>query len=93
MVKVAIIGGTGEFGRLFARLFKEAGHQVTITGRSVSKGEKAARELGVEYTSDNVGAAGSADVVVISVYIENTVEVIEEVAPHVRPGCLLMESR
>ncbi len=64
---------------------------MTITGRSVSKGEGVASELGVEYTRDNRTAAREADVVIISVYIENTVEVIEEVAPHVRPGCLLMD--
>lgn len=91
MTRIAIIGGTGEFGKLFARLFKENGHDVTITGRNVPKGEKAARELDVNYTSDNVKAARENDVVIISVYIENTAPVIEEVAPHVRDGCLLMD--
>lgn len=91
MVKISIIGGTGAFGRLFARLFKEEGHEVVITGRDVAKGEKVAKEVGVAYTSDNAAAASAADVVVISVFIENTVEVIREVAPHVRPGSLLMD--
>jgi prephenate dehydrogenase len=91
MVKIAIIGGTGRFGRLFARLFMEEGHQVTITGRTVSRGKRVAKEIGVEYSQDNRAAAREADVVIISVYIENTTEAIEEVAPHVRPGCLLMD--
>ncbi len=90
-MRVAIIGGSGEFGRLFARLFKEDGHEVTITGRDVPKGEKVAEQLGVKFTNDNVAATKESDVVVISVYIENTVDVIKQVAPHVRPGCLLMD--
>ncbi len=90
-MKIAIIGGSGEFGRIFARLFKEEGHDVAITGRDAARGEKVARELGVEFTTDNVKAAEESDVVIISVYIENTVEVIKQVAPHVRTGCLLMD--
>jgi prephenate dehydrogenase len=90
-MKIAVIGGSGSFGRLFARLFKEEGHEVVITGRNATKGERVAKELGVEFTKDNVRAAREGDVVIISVYIENTLDVIEEVAPHVRPGCLLMD--
>ncbi len=90
-MKIAIIGGSGEFGRIFARLFKKEGHDVIITGRDAAKGEKVAKELGVRFTNDNVKAAEESDVVIISVYIENTVEVIRQVAPHVRSGCLLMD--
>ncbi len=91
MVKIAIIGGTGNFGRIFARLFKEEGHEVVITGRDVLKGERVAGEEGVRFSNDNIKAAKESDVVIISVYIENTIDVIKQVAPHVRPGCLLMD--
>jgi prephenate dehydrogenase len=89
--KIAIIGGTGEFGRLFARFFVEDGHEVVITGRNVEKGERIAGSIGVKFTDDNVSAAKNSDIVIICVPIENTVEVIEEVAPKVRPGSLLMD--
>ncbi len=91
MVKIAIIGGSGEFGRLFARIFAEEGHEVVITGRDKAKGERVAREVGVRFTQDNVEAAKWGDVVIVSVYIDNTVEVIKQVAPHVREGALLMD--
>ncbi len=90
-MKIAVIGGSGEFGRLFAAQFKEEGHEVTITGRDVRKGKNVAKELDVAFSNDNVTAAKESDVVMISVYIENTLDVIEEVAPHVRSGCLLMD--
>jgi prephenate dehydrogenase len=91
MVRIAIIGGSGQFGRVFARLFKEDGHEVVITGRDPAKGGRVAEELGVEFSDDNANAAQNADIVIISVYIDNTLDVIKEVAPHVRPGCLLMD--
>jgi prephenate dehydrogenase len=91
MVRIAIIGGSGQVGRVFARLFKKDGHGVVITGRDASKGKRVAEELGVEFTNDNASAAQKADVVIISVYIDSTLEVIKEVAPNVRPGSLLMD--
>lgn len=90
-MRVAVIGGSGSFGRIFARLFREEGHEVVITGRNRAKGERVARELGVVFTTDNVGAARESDIVIISVYIENTLDVIREVAPHVKDGALLMD--
>lgn len=90
-MKVAVIGGSGSFGRIFARFFKEDGHDVIITGRNKIKGERVARELGVVFSTDNVGVASDSDIVVVSVYIENTVEVIKEVAPHVKDGALLTD--
>lgn len=90
-MRIAIIGGSGEFGRIFARLFKDEGHDVVITGRDAAKGERVAKELSVGFTNDDAKAAEEGDIVIISVYIENTVEVIRQVAPHVRSGCLLMD--
>ncbi len=89
--KICIIGGTGEFGRLFARFFKTDGLEVLVTGRNRDKGEKVSRDLGVGFTNDNISAAKASDIVVICVPIENTVEVIKEVAPNVRSGSLLMD--
>jgi|Deesub1362A_J573_1020465.scaffolds.fasta_scaffold00023_86 prephenate dehydrogenase len=90
-MKISIIGGSGDFGRIFAKIFREEGYEVIITGRNVEKGAKVAREIGVKFTNNNKKAAEAADIVIVSVYIDNTVEVIKEVAPYVRPGCLLMD--
>jgi chorismate mutase/prephenate dehydrogenase len=74
---VAIIGGEGKIGRVMARLFADLGHRLLIVDRHTSL--RAAE------------AAGAADVVVISVPIERTEEVIREVGSHVRPDALLMD--
>ncbi|VVB54313.1 Ketol-acid reductoisomerase [uncultured archaeon] len=89
--KVAIIGGYGGMGRLFAQLLKEEGWEVTITGPTKEKGKATAKELGVEYTHDNVKAAKEAEAVIITVPIATTYDGIKEVAPHIKHGGLIMD--
>ena len=76
-VTVAIIGGRGGMGRAMARLFGDLGHAVMVA------------DVDTELTA--VEAAQLADVVVVSVPIELTEQVIREVGPHVREDALLMD--
>lgn len=87
--KILILGGTGETGSWFARYFKEKGFDVAVWGPS---GKVAVAErLGVRYANDRAAEVESSDIVLVSVLIEKTVEVIREVAPHMHPGSLLMD--
>jgi len=90
-LKIAIIGGYGGMGKLFAKIFKQEGHKVCITGPTEEKGKHVAKELGVGYKRDNVDAVKNADIVIITVPIEVTLDVIKEVAPHVPKNSLLMD--
>jgi chorismate mutase/prephenate dehydrogenase len=74
---VAIIGGHGRMGRLFATMFADLGHRVLIvdTDTALSASE----------------AAAVSDVVVISVPIDRTEAVIREVGPKLRPESLLTD--
>jgi len=74
---VAIIGGHGGMGSLFARMFRDLGQAVMIA------------DLDTDLTPAE--AAQDADVVVISVPIDVTEQVIRELGPHVRPDALLMD--
>jgi 8-hydroxy-5-deazaflavin:NADPH oxidoreductase len=47
-MKVAIVGGTGAFGRALARKLRELGHHVAIGSRDAQRGRERAIELGVE---------------------------------------------
>lgn len=74
---VAIVGGHGKIGRLLARVFGDLGHRVLVADLDTAlRAEDAARE---------------ADVVVVSVPIDNTVGVIQAIGPCVRPDALLMD--
>jgi len=74
---VAIVGGNGSMGRCLAEMFGDLGHAVMIA------------DLDTRLTPAE--AASTADVVVISVPIDATTEVIRELGPLVRPDALLMD--
>jgi prephenate dehydrogenase len=89
MASILILGGTGETGSWFARYFKEKGFDVAVWGPS-GKVEVAER-LGVRYAQDMMQEVEKSDIVLVSVTIEKTVEIIREVAPHMHPGSLIMD--
>ena len=74
---IAIIGGSGQLGTVFRRLFSDLGHRVLIAD--------------LETALRPAEAAATADVVVISVPIDVTADVIAAVGPHVRDDALLMD--
>jgi len=76
-MKVGIIGGTGGMGSLFARVFRDAGHDVIISGRRT------------EITNEDI--AKTADIVVISVPIRDTISVIETLLPFLSQNQLITD--
>lgn len=65
---IAILGGTGDLGSGLAKRWLAAGYVVVIGSRSAEKAQTFAKELGANARGDdNVGAARSADVVVLAV--------------------------
>ncbi len=91
MTSVAIIGGYGGMGKLFARILKRSGLWVVIAGPRPEKGNAVARELKVLFEEDNKKAASAADIVIITVPIDKTADVINQIAPAMKPGSLLMD--
>ena len=87
--RILILGGTGETGSWFARYFKRKGFDVAVWGPS-GKVEVAER-LGVRYAHDMMKEVEESDIVLISVLIEKTVEMIQTVAPRMHPGSLIMD--
>jgi 8-hydroxy-5-deazaflavin:NADPH oxidoreductase len=64
-VRIALVGGTGPFGRALARRLKEAGYEVVIGSRDAGRAATAATELGVEGAT-NADAAHEADLVILA---------------------------
>ena len=74
---IGIIGGTQGMGAFLARVFEEGGFPVETMG--LGEGASA-----IEVASRN-------DLVIVSVPIDVTVDVVKEIAPHVRQGACLMD--
>jgi 8-hydroxy-5-deazaflavin:NADPH oxidoreductase len=65
-VRVAIVGGTGPFGRAVAVRLVEDGVEVVIGSRDTARAQEAARELGCTGAT-NADACRDADLVVLAV--------------------------
>ncbi|MFC2011220.1 prephenate dehydrogenase [Chloroflexota bacterium] len=90
-MRVAIIGGSGKMGRWFASFLLQDGKEVIITGRKEEKLLEAKEQLGVEVTSNNIEAVKSANIVLISVPIDNFEEVVKQLQPHLNPKQIVID--
>jgi 8-hydroxy-5-deazaflavin:NADPH oxidoreductase len=65
---IAILGGTGDLGSGLAKRWIAAGYSIVIGSRSADKAQSFAKELGADVRGDDhVGAAKSADIIVLAV--------------------------
>jgi NADPH-dependent F420 reductase len=78
-VKVAVVGGTGPFGRALALRLRVGGHEVTVGSRSAERARDVAAELGVRGAA-NADAVDGADVVVLAVNADAVLETATELA-------------
>ena len=75
--KIGIIGGTGGMGTLFSDVFTTMGHTVTVASRRTV------------ITPED--CAANNDIVIVTVPIKNTIDVIRKIAPLVKKDSLLMD--
>jgi NADPH-dependent F420 reductase len=78
-VKVAIVGGTGAFGRVLAARLRDLGFDVAVGSRDHQRGWERAVELGVRGGS-NEEIVADADLVVLAVKSNATIETARELA-------------
>jgi NADPH-dependent F420 reductase len=78
-VKVAIVGGTGQFGRPLAARILALGHEVAIGSRDEARAREAASELGASGGA-NADVVRSADLVVLAVKSAAALETARELA-------------
>src|SRR3989344_5989168 len=73
---ISIIGGRGKMGSLFAGAFRQIDYTVLVSD---------------EGNTNNIQLAEQGDVVIVSVPLEYTEQVIEEIGPYVREEALLTD--
>lgn len=72
-MRVALLGGTGPFGRALATRLQAAGEQVVVGSRERERAQAVAAELGVA-GAPNEEAAGAADLVVLATKADAALE-------------------
>lgn len=86
----AIIGA-GAMGEWFAKFCKDRGWNVTITDIDEGKAREVAEDLGIGTAKDNTEAVKGSDVIIISVPIKKTPNVIREVSENIDNDSLLLD--
>ncbi len=88
---LTIIGGSGGMGRVFARYFKKHGFKIILYARNEEKLEQTASELNVKYNLSLKESVKDADIIMITVPITSTVDIIKEVVPLLKPNSLIFD--
>ncbi len=85
MTNIAILGGTGKEGSGLALRWAKAGHHIIIGSRSAEKAQATAAEISANlgghtvFGTDNLAAAVTADIVVLTVPAEAQIATLESV--------------
>jgi prephenate dehydrogenase len=90
-LSITIIGGYGALGKWFARFFHNEGWSVKIYGRDAQKLENAAIELEVLAEYDFEQVIQNSEVIMISVPISDTPNVMENVISKAKPNTTIIE--
>ncbi|MFX1287760.1 MAG: prephenate dehydrogenase/arogenate dehydrogenase family protein [Promethearchaeota archaeon] len=88
---ITIIGGSGGMGKVFGKYFKEHGFAVTLHARNEHKLKKAASELGVYFDLSLEKSVKNADIVMISIPITSTAEMIHRIGPLLKRNALIFD--
>lgn len=78
---IGIVGGRGTLGRIFRRAFETAGYKVLVSGRKPS---------GTKILS-NKQLVKKSDVVIVSVFLKDTEQVLKEITPLLNKKQLLCD--
>ena len=89
-MNIGIVGGSDGLGKTLVYYFRDE-FNVYISGRDHKKGRNVASEANVNYIESNAGLANISDMVIISVPIQHTEDVIREVAPFMKEGSVMID--
>ncbi len=76
-MRIALVGGTGSFGRALATRLRTAGYEVVIGSRDAARATDAAREIGVTGAT-NADACRDADLVVLATKADAALDTVRE---------------
>lgn len=88
---ITIIGGSGGMGKVFGKFFKKHGFKITLYARNREKLKTIAKELGVYYENSLERSVKGADIIMISIPIASTPNMIQKISPLLKKNALLID--
>jgi len=89
--KITIIGGSGGMGKVFGRYFKRHDFEVTIYARNKERLKAVATEIGVNYEFSLERSVKQADIVMVTIPIKSTPEIIKKIGPYLKENALIFD--
>lgn len=86
---VSLVGGAGRMGLLFGRILKDRVSILRIVSRDPKRAREAAESIGVGWAPFE--GANESDIVIVSVPIDQTVEVCQSLGHRMKPRSLLVD--
>jgi prephenate dehydrogenase len=89
-LKVTIIGGAGRMGRFFLKYFISKKNKVIVSDENKGA-EKIVKKEGGLFSFSNRDSVNNSDLTLISVPLDTTLNVIDEVVPYIKKGSVVVE--
>ncbi|MEM3731196.1 MAG: prephenate dehydrogenase/arogenate dehydrogenase family protein [Candidatus Bathyarchaeia archaeon] len=90
-MKVAVLGAAGRMGKWFVRYFVGKGYAVSVSDIKRDELETLSKNYGVKIARDNLEAVRDAELVVVSVPLNKTAEILLETIPNMKKGSIILE--
>ncbi len=90
-MKITVLGGAGRLGAWVTRFLSTLNIQTVISTPNPDKYKSFIEEVKIEAYSDNKRAVSVADGVIVAVPLEETVNVLKEILPYMKPGTFIIE--
>ncbi|MHA1669982.1 MAG: prephenate dehydrogenase/arogenate dehydrogenase family protein [Promethearchaeota archaeon] len=88
---MTIIGGSGGMGKVFGKLFQKYGFEITLFARNKEKLAQTAIALNMMYSLDLEECVKNADIIMVSVPIITTPQIIKKIAPLMKRDAILFD--
>ena len=88
---LTIIGGSGGMGKVFGYFFKKNGFKITLHARNLERLKNTAQELDVRYEASLEESVKDADIVLVSIPISTTANMIQKISPLLKMDALLID--
>lgn len=90
-MKIAVLGAAGKMGKWFVKYFIDKGHTLTVSDINKDELKTLSKNCNVKLAKDNIEAVRDAELTIVSVPINKTMEVLREIIPKLKRKSIVAE--
>ncbi|MHA1410106.1 MAG: prephenate dehydrogenase/arogenate dehydrogenase family protein [Candidatus Odinarchaeia archaeon] len=90
-MKVTVLGGLGRLGLWITKFLLDNRFEVTVSTPNTEKYKDQIKKLDITVHSNNKDAVKDADIIIVSVPLNKTIEVLKEILPYLKENSVVVE--